>query len=91
MSALVDFLSQLQNCLLPGGVVVIITYHSLEDRLVKNYFKTGNIDGVLDKDFYGVISRPFSLVNKKPIVPNYDEIKENPRARSAKLRIAKMN
>ena len=91
MSALVDFLSQLQNCLLPGGVVVIITYHSLEDRLVKNYFKTGNIDGVLDKDFYGVISRPFSQVNKKPIVPNYDEIKENPRARSAKLRIAKMN
>ena len=91
MSALVDFLSQLQNCLLPGGVVVIITYHSLEDRLVKNYFKTGNIDGVLDKDFYGVISRPFTLVNKKPIVPNYDEIKENPRARSAKLRIAKMN
>ena len=91
MSALVDFLSQLQNCLLPGGVVVIITYHSLEDRLVKNYFKTGNIDGVLDKDFYGLISRPFSLVNKKPIVPNYDEIKENPRARSAKLRIAKMN
>ena len=91
MSALVDFLSQLQNCLLPGGVVVIITYHSLEDRLVKNYFKTGNIDGVLDKDFYGVISRPFSLVNKKPIVPNNDEIKENPRARSAKLRIAKMN
>jgi len=91
MSALVDFLSQLQNCLLPGGVVVIITYHSLEDRLVKNYFKTGNIDGVLDKDFYGVISRPFSLLNKKPIVPNNDEIKENPRARSAKLRIAKMN
>ena len=91
MSALVDFLSQLQNCLLPGGVVVIITYHSLEDRLVKNYFKTGNIDGVLDKDFYGVISRPFSLVNKKPIIPNNDEIKENPRARSAKLRIAKMN
>ena len=91
MSALIDFLSQLENCLSPKGVVVIITYHSLEDRLVKNYFKTGNIDGVLNKDFYGVVSKPFSLVNKKPIVPGDKEIKVNPRARSAKLRIAKMN
>jgi 16S rRNA (cytosine1402-N4)-methyltransferase len=91
MSALIDFLSQLENCLSPKGVVVIITYHSLEDRLVKNYFKTGNIDGVLNKDFYGVVSKPFSLINKKPIVPGDKEIKVNPRARSAKLRIAKMN
>lgn len=91
MVALIEFLNQVSKCLLPGGVVAIITYHSLEDRLVKNFFKSGNIDGVVDKDFFGVISKPFTLINKKPIVPTALEVKENSRARSAKLRIAKMN
>ena len=71
------------------GIVSIITYHSLEDRLVKNFFKTGNCKGDLKKDFFGNISKPFDLVNKKPIVHKDAEIKLNPRARSAKLRIAK--
>ena len=91
MSALIDFLNQIPMCLKPEGVAVIITYHSLEDRLVKNFFKSGNIHGVLDKDFYGVVSKPMNAINKKPIIPDLGEIKANPRARSAKLRIAKMN
>ncbi len=91
MDALVEFLNQIPRCLKPGGVAVIITYHSLEDRLVKNFFKSGNIEGVLEKDFYGVISKPFDLINKKPIVADSEELKRNPRSRSAKLRIAKLN
>ncbi len=91
MDALVEFLNQIPRCLKPGGVAVIITYHSLEDRLVKNFFKSGNIDGVLEKDFYGVVSKPFCLINKKPIVADSKELKSNPRSRSAKLRIAKLN
>jgi 16S rRNA (cytosine1402-N4)-methyltransferase len=91
MDALVEFLNQIPKCLKPGGVAVVITYHSLEDRLVKNFFKSGNIDGVLDKDFYGVVSKPFELINKKPIVADSKELKSNPRSRSAKLRIAKLN
>jgi 16S rRNA (cytosine1402-N4)-methyltransferase len=91
MVALIEFLNQVPKCLCSGGMIVIITYHSLEDRLVKNFFKSGNIDGILDKDFFGVVSKPFTLFNKKPIVPSKEEIKENPRARSAKLRIAIMN
>ena len=91
MAALIELLNQIPKCLKEGGVVAVITYHSLEDRLVKNFFKSGNIDGVLDKDFFGVISRPFTLINKKPIIPSLQEIKTNTRARSAKLRIAKLN
>ena len=89
LNALIDFLNQLPKVLKNEGIVSIITYHSLEDRLVKNFFKTGNCKGDLEKDFFGNISKPFDLVNKKPIVPDDAEIKLNPRARSAKLRIAK--
>lgn len=80
-----------QSCevLKPGGVLAIITYHSLEDRLVKNFLKSGNFDGKVEQDFYGNVIRPFEPVNKKPIVPSAEEIAENNRARSAKLRIGR--
>ena len=89
MQALKELLNQLVDCLNPNGVVAFITYHSIEDRMVKNFFKSGNIDGELTKDFYGKILKPFELVNKKPIIPSEIEINQNPRARSAKLRMAK--
>ena len=88
IESLTALLEQLPDALKPGGRIAIISYHSLEDRLVKNFFKTGNIEGKLTKDFYGNPLTPFKLITKKAIVPTEDEIKENPRARSAKLRIA---
>ena len=90
IESLTAFLEQLPNALKPEGRIVIISYHSLEDRLVKNFFKTGNIEGKLMKDFYGNPLTPFKLITKKAIVPTEEEIKENPRARSAKLRIAEL-
>ena len=89
MQALKELLNQLVDCLNPNGIAAFITYHSIEDRMVKNFFKSGNIDGELTKDFYGKILKPFELVNKKPIIPSLIEINQNPRARSAKLRMAK--
>jgi 16S rRNA (cytosine1402-N4)-methyltransferase len=88
MDALQEFLLASLQLLKPGGRLVVITYHSLEDRLCKNFMKTGNFEGKLQKDFYGNISSPFIVVNKKVIIPDAKEIKTNNRSRSAKLRIA---
>lgn len=88
LDALKTFLKQLPDVLNQGGRVAMLSYHSLEDRLVKNFFKTGNFEGIVNKDFYGNIEVPFSIINRKPIIPSDEEIKENPRARSAKLRVA---
>ena len=88
MGTLKKMLSQLPGSLVDGGRVAILTYHSLEDRLVKNFFKTGNVDGKIEKDFYGNTVRSLSPVNGKVITPDADEIQRNPRSRSAKLRVA---
>lgn len=89
LKALEDLLYDAYEVLKPDGIVAVITFHSLEDRIVKNFFKTGNPDGTIDQDDYGKIFRPFKVINKKPIEPGFDEIKTNNRARSAKLRVAK--
>ena len=88
MKSLEKFLSGAAKSLKPGGKLVVITYHSLEDRMVKNFIKTGNIEGKVEKDFYGNITAPLAAVNRKPILPQESEIASNTRARSAKLRIA---
>lgn len=88
MEALKEMLYAAANALKPGGRLVVITYHSLEDRMVKNIMKTGNIEGKAEKDFFGNIQSPFRLVNNKVIIPSDEEINTNPRSRSAKLRIA---
>ena len=88
MDALRDMLMAAGDVLRPGGRLVVITYHSLEDRLVKNIMKTGNAEGRQKQDFFGRIETPYRLVNNKPVTPDNDEQKTNPRSRSAKLRIA---
>ena len=88
LEALEDMLKEAERALRPGGRLVVITYHSLEDRIVKNFLKSGNFEGKVEKDFYGHVKRNFELVNRKVIVPSEEEIERNPRARSAKLRIA---
>lgn len=91
MDALKEMLSAATQLLSPHGRLVVITYHSLEDRIVKNIMKTGNCDGKQNKDFFGQVQSPYKLINNKVIVPDDDEIKSNPRSRSGKLRIAERN
>lgn len=89
MDALREMLLRSLEMLKPGGRISVISYHSLEDRLVKNFFRSGNFEGEVIKDFYGNVETPFELVNRKVIVPSEEEQRVNPRSRSAKLRIAK--
>ena len=88
MRALEKFLSGAAASLKPGGRLVVITYHSLEDRMVKNFIRSGNIAGIETKDVFGRSSAPLKAVGRKPILPEEEEIAGNTRARSAKLRIA---
>lgn len=87
IGVLEDFLLQCKQLLAPDGRLVVISYHSLEDRLVKNLLKTGNLDGKMIQDDYGNINRPFKVIMKKPVLPTKEEININPRARSAKMRV----
>ncbi|MDR0834054.1 MAG: 16S rRNA (cytosine(1402)-N(4))-methyltransferase RsmH [Candidatus Symbiothrix sp.] len=87
MDALKELLEQAGELLKPGGRMAVITYHSLEDRMVKHFFKSGNFEGDIQKDFYGNVQSPFTVLNNKVIVPGDAEIARNPRSRSAKLRI----
>lgn len=88
IESLKSMLTQAEKLLKPKGRLVVISYHSLEDRLVKNFFKTGNFEGILNKDTFGNIITTLTPITRKPIIPSEEEIKQNNRARSAKLRIA---
>lgn len=88
MGALQDLLLGALKVLKPGGRLAVITYHSLEDRMVKNFIKTGNFAGKVEQDIFGRVNTPLKAVNNRPIVPSDEEIDRNPRSRSAKLRVA---
>lgn len=88
IDALREMLLQAIEVLRPGGRLAVITYHSLEDRLVKNFMKTGNLEGKIEKDFFGKVISPLKCLTSKPIVPDDAEMERNPRSRSAKLRVA---
>lgn len=88
MGALEEMLEQAIDFLVPGGRLVVISYHSLEDRLVKNLMTKGNLQGEVKQDFFGNMINPFKAITKKPVVPSAEELAQNSRARSAKLRIA---
>jgi 16S rRNA (cytosine1402-N4)-methyltransferase len=91
LESLKEFLIQATDVLKQGGRLVVISYHSLEDKLVKDYFRSGNFEGLLEKDFYGNPIVPLSIINRKAIVPGDDELVTNSRARSAHLRVAEKN
>lgn len=91
MNVLERMLEQTGEVLKPKGRLVVMSYHSLEDRLVKNYIKSGSFDGKVEKDFFGNILKPFTGITRKPVVANEEELERNSRARSAKLRIAERN
>lgn len=91
LGALQALLEQMPKVLQPGGRLVVISYHSLEDRLTKRFMQSGNFEGVLEKDFYGNLRRPFTPCKGMPVVPNSEELKANNRSRSAKLRVAVRN
>lgn len=88
MDVLREFLEQSIELLKPGGRLVVITYHSLEDRMVKNFMRSGDMSGKQEQDFFGNVDSPLVAINRKVIVPGGEELERNPRARSAKLRIA---
>jgi len=88
LESLREFLEQSEKVLKPGGRLVVISYHSLEDRLVKNFMRSGNMEGKAEKDFYGNLRTPFLQISRKPMVAGEAELQENPRSRSAKMRIA---
>lgn len=88
MGALRDMLYQSAKVIRSGGRLVVISYHSIEDRMVKNFIRTGNVEGKEEKDVYGQTNAPFKAITKKPLIPTEKEIEKNPRARSAKLRVA---
>lgn len=88
MEALKEFMQASKDLLKPGGRLVVLTYHSLEDRLCKNFMRSGNFEGDVEKDFYGNLISPFKLINRKVIVAGDEELKINSRSRSAKLRVA---
>jgi 16S rRNA (cytosine1402-N4)-methyltransferase len=90
MDVLKSLLDQSLEVLNPDGRLVVLTYHSLEDRLVKNFIKSGNFEGKIEKDFYGNVLAPMKAVNNKVIIADEDEVARNPRARSAKLRVAEL-
>lgn len=90
MQALEQFLLSTLKILKPGGRLVILTYHSLEDRMVKNFMRSGNIEGNIEKDFFGHADTPWRLITRQPVSPSPEEIQRNPRSRSAKLRVAEM-
>lgn len=87
MESLRRLLEQSLNVLRPGGRLAVITYHSIEDRIVKNFFRSGNTEGEIEKDLYGRVETPWEVITRSPITPDVSEIERNPRSRSAKLRI----
>lgn len=90
MEVLQKFLESTIRMLAPGGRLAILTYHSLEDRMVKNFMRSGNIEGKIEKDFFGRVSTPWRLITRQPVTPSPAEVEANPRARSAKLRVAEL-